>query len=142
PAGFLAPVQWPSNGFGSNGNWWSGNGTPGDTDIFEKSYVVYQLEVLRLAYHDSTAADRWRYLLPAVRLFRAAQQWEDEGQPAGAQGSQDWAAALFRDGPRFHAAVVSLLQDLTNDPTLTTQDDPQLPGTAPYVDATLTARLH
>ncbi len=142
PTGFLAPAQWPSNALGSAGMWWTATGKPDLDDGLDKTFVLYQLELLRLAYHTSDAADRWRFLLPAVHMLRAAQQWEDAGKPVGAPGSGDWAAQLFHDGPRFHAVVLANLHDLETDPQLTVLDDPTLPGTSPYVDAALVERLH
>ena len=42
-----------------------------DDDLLEKGETSYVLELLRGAYRSSTASDRWRYLLPAIRMFRA-----------------------------------------------------------------------
>ncbi len=142
PLGFFGPAQRPSNEFGKDGAWWTHLEGGANTDLLSKTQVAYTLELLRLAYHTSTAADHWRYLLPAVRMFRAAQEWEDEGQPAGTPGDTDWAAGLFLTSPRFHALVVSHLHDLETDPYLTVTDDPAEPGPAPYVDAVLKTRLH
>jgi hypothetical protein len=141
PKGFFGPVQWPSNVFGQGGLWWSANGSPSDPSVLDKGEASFVLELLRMSYHRSVAPDRWRLLLPAVRIFKAVQQWEDQGQPGASPGTQHWAAAAFRNGKRFHAEVISHLDTLESDPILTTQDDPDVAGSSPYVDAPLLDRM-
>jgi hypothetical protein len=141
PKGFFGPVAFPSNVFGGAGKWWSLGTSPADTAIWGTGEASYILELLRSSYHQSTASDRWRYLLPVVRVLRAVKEWEDAGQPVGSAGSKNWAAAQLFNGPRFFPIVVTSLADLANDPTLTTLDDPDIGGSAPYVDAALLARM-
>ncbi|HZM00221.1 MAG TPA: hypothetical protein VFD43_08220 [Planctomycetota bacterium] len=146
PVGFYGPVTWSANQFGGEGLWWTTADDQADTAVWGTGESSHQLELLRMAYHASTATDRWRYLLPAVRLFRAAQTWELAGKPANppalpAASNVLWAAKSFYNSPRFHSMVVAHLHDLSNDPVLTTADDPAVSGTSPYVDAGLISRL-
>ena len=84
PEGFPASAQWPSGVLGGGSTWYAESGTVGDASQWTSGEVSYVLGVLQGAYRSSTAADRWEFLLPAVRMFRAAKDWEDAGQPAGA----------------------------------------------------------
>ena len=140
-AGFLGPIEWPGNGFGTGGIWYSDSGSATDTSQFDTGEISYVLEVLRLAYRSSTAPDRWTFLLPAVRLFRTVQLWEDAGQPAGAPGGSDWAAAKLKEGARFGPMVIAALGELGTDPDLAVLPDPWLGGTQTYVDAALLERM-
>lgn len=141
PKGFFGPVSFPSNSFGGAGKWWSLGTSAADTSVWGGGEASYVLELLRGAYEQSTASDRWRFLLPAVRVLRAVKDWEDAGKPTGAAGSANWAAAQFFQGSRFHALVIANLGNLEHDATLTGTDDPDVPGSAPYVDGTLVSRL-
>lgn len=140
PVGFHGPVQWPSNLLGLGGVWYSDKGNVDDLTLFTTVQVSYVAELLRVAYHASSASDRWRFLLPAVRQFRAVKDWEDAGQPAGATGGTHWAAAQLRANPNFGQMVIAHLPDLQADANLQTQPDP-LQGGLPYVDAALLDRL-
>ena len=142
PKGFFGPVSYPANAFGGAGKWWSLGTSPADTAIWGTGEASYILELLHETYTQSTATDRWRYLLPAVRVLRAVKDWEDAGKPGGTAGSANWAAAQFFNGPRFFPVVATTLGDLEDDPTLTSADDPDLSGTAPYVDGGLITRMH
>ena len=141
PKGFFGPVAFPSNVFGGAGKWWSLGTSPEDTAIWGTGEASYILELLRSSYHQSTASDRWRYLVPVVRVMKAVKEWEDAGKPPGSAGSKNWVAAQFFNGPRFFPVVVTSLGDLAGDPTLTTLDDPDVGGSAPYVDGALIARM-
>ena len=141
PKGFFGPVGFPSNQFGGAGKWWTLGTSATDTSVWGIGEASYVLELLRSTYQQSTASDRWRYLLPLVRVLRAVKDWEDAGKPSGTAGSAHWAAAQFFNGPRFFPIVATSLGDLQGDPTLTTVDDPDVAGTAPYVDAALITRL-
>ncbi|HEX5012261.1 MAG TPA: hypothetical protein VFY71_17875, partial [Planctomycetota bacterium] len=81
PEGFPAPAQWPSGALGVGSTWYSESGTAGDESLWQSGEVSYVLGLLQSAYRSSTAADRWQFLLPAVRMVRAAKDWEDAGQP-------------------------------------------------------------
>ena len=142
PKGFFGPVSFPANAFGGAGKWWSLGTSPADTAIWGTGEASYILELLHETYTQSTASDRWRYLLPIVRVLRAVKDWEDAGKPSGTAGSANWAAAQFFNGPRFFPVVCTTLGDLEHEPTLTTADDPDISGTAPYVDSGLITRLH
>jgi hypothetical protein len=142
PRGFFGPVGYPANQFGGAGKWWTLGTSSSDTDVWGGGESSYVLELLRVAYLQSTAADRWRYLLPAVRVLRAVKDWEDAGKPSGSAGSAHWAAAQLFASPRFQALLVSCTGLLEDDPVLTTTDDPDLSGSAPYVDSALIARMH
>ena len=142
PKGFFGPVSYPANAFGGAGKWWTLGTSSTDTAIWGTGEASYILELLRSTYGQSTASDRWRYLLPVVRVLRAVKDWEDAGKPSGSAGSASWAAAQFFNGPRFFPVVVTSLADLEHEPTLTTADDPDVPGTAPYVDSALITRMH
>ncbi len=140
PEGFPAPALWPSGALGLDGLWYSETGIPGDVSLWDSGQVTYVLGLLQAGYRGSADADRWEFLLPAVRMFRAVMDWEDAGEPAGAAGSKAWAAKHLREGARFGPAVAALYPDLAGDPTLTSQPDPDQPGTT-YVDAELLERM-
>ncbi len=140
PGGFPAPAQWPGGALGTDGLWYTESGTSGDTSLWSQGQVSYVLGLLHGAYRGSTAADRWQFLLPSARMFRAVMDWEDAGEPSGAAGSASWAAQNFRDGARFGPLAATLFAELAGDATLTTTADPLDPGTT-YVDAALLARL-
>ncbi len=141
PAGWYGPVQWPSNDFGVGGLWWNASGSTGDDTELSGGVHTYTLDLLRMAYHRSSAADRWRYLVPVARMFRSVIAWEDAGQPASPpQGGAQWAAKTLKESPRFGILVLDHLADLRDDPDLTTLVDPAGTGHA-YVDATLVARM-
>ncbi len=142
PRGFFAPVQYPSNTFGNGTAWWSISGSASDTEFLDKTQIAYEVDLLRMAYRTSTAADRWRYLLPMVRLFKSVMAWEDQGKPVGSTGSEAWADKLVQGSPRFWALIAACTGDLETDPYLTVTDDPDVPGTSPYVDSALIAKLH
>jgi len=142
PKGFFAPVRYPSNTFGSGTSWWSITDSATDTDFLAKTQIAHQIDLLRMTYRKSAAPDRWRFLLPMVRLFKSVMTWENNGKPTGSAGSEAWADKLFQTSPRFWSTVVACTADLEADPFLTVTDDPDLPGTAPYVDAALVTRLH
>jgi len=140
PEGFPAAALWPSGALGKNGLWYSEVGVAGDASLWQSGQVNYVLGLLQGAYRGSSAADRWQFLLPAVRMFRTVMDWEDAGQPAGAAGSENWAADMLRDGASFGLAVAALYPDLAGDTTLNTEADPEQPGTT-YVDDDLLARM-
>jgi hypothetical protein len=140
PAGFPAPARWPDGALGSEGLWYSSAGVPGDASTWQLGEASYVLGLLHAAYRGSTAADRWQFLLPSVRMFRAVQDWEDAGEPAGAAGSANWAAQQFRNGSRFGHLAAALAADLASDSTLASTEDPDHPGAA-YVDSALLERL-
>jgi hypothetical protein len=140
PEGFPAPAQWPSGALGEGSTWYAESGTPGDASLWTLGQVSYVLGLLQGAYRGSADVERWQFLLPAVRMFRAAKAWEDAGQPAGAAGGLWWVAQKFRQGSRFGPLAASLYADLAGDATLNGTPDPANPGTT-YVDAALLARL-
>ncbi|MHC5210513.1 MAG: hypothetical protein ACYTG2_07340, partial [Planctomycetota bacterium] len=144
PKGYFGPVEWPSNAFGDGGQWWktdAGSEAESTTNpVLKTGEASFITELMRLAYHTSDEADRWRYLLPMVRMLRSVSLWEPT-KPAGTPGDEDWAATQYYTGARFHAAVTSHLGDFAADPDLTTLDDPDLAGVQPYVDATLLAAM-
>lgn len=140
PEGWYGPVHWPSNALG-NGGWWTHKADPADEFELGGGVHSYTLDLLRAAYERSTASDRWRFLLPGVRMFRTVMDWEDGLLPAnGAPGSASWAAATFKDSQRFGQIVASWWGDLAEDPDLTTLPDPKNPGST-YVDGALLGRL-
>ncbi|HTE05994.1 MAG TPA: hypothetical protein VK824_07350, partial [Planctomycetota bacterium] len=142
PAGFLAPAQWPGNKLGAPGAWWNTSGSTADKSTFTSGEWSYVLELLRMAYHTSAAADRWRYLLPGVRIFRAVAAWESAGKPSSpAVGGALWAGQQFKLGPRFGSIAFAWRADLEQDTTLATTPDPSYAGATTYVDAALLARL-
>jgi len=140
PLGFPAAAQWPSGVPGNGGFWYTHNGIADDSSQWTSGEVGYVFGLLTTAYRQSTAGDRWQFLLPAVRMFRAVAAWEDAGQPSGAAGSQAWAAGKLKTGGRFGLLVLDNLADLAADPTLTTTTDPVL-GNTTYVDAALVERM-
>jgi hypothetical protein len=140
PLGFPAAAQWPSGQQGSGGYWYTHKGIAGDDSQWTSGEVAYVFGLLSTAYRQSSAADRWQFLLPAVRVFRAVAAWEDAGQPAGAAGSEAWAAAELRGGARFGLLVLDHIADFAADSTLMTATDPVL-GSTTYVDAALLSRM-
>jgi hypothetical protein len=140
PAGFPAPARWPDGALGAEGLWYTASGVAGDASTWQLGEVSYVLGLLHGAYRGSTSADRWQFLLPTVRMFRAVQEWEDAGEPSGAAGSVNWVAQQFREGARFGHLVATLAADLAGDPTLASAEDPLHPGST-YVDAQLLERL-
>jgi hypothetical protein len=141
PLGFPAAAQWPSNALGAGGLWYTHKGIAGDDSQWTTGEVSYVLGQLHLAWAQSAAADRWQYLLPALRMFRTVMAWEDAGEPAGSIGGTSWAASRFRDGGRFGSLVLQYQPALAADPVLTVTPDPALGGATTYVDAALLARL-
>jgi hypothetical protein len=142
PAGFLAPAQWPANTLGSPGAWWNTTSSPADKSVFATSEHSYILELLRQAWTTSAAPDRWRFLLPGVRMFRAVMAWEDAGKPVSpAVGSTLWAGQQFKLGTRFGSIAFAWRDDLASDATLLTTPDPFYGNATTYVDAALLARL-
>jgi len=143
PSGFLAETHWPSNQMGTAGKWYSLAGETGDPGLFTSGELTYVLQLLQMSYRTSAAGDRWMDLVPAARMFRAAKDWEDAGQPASpAVGGKLWAGQQLKSDPRFGGTVLTLLSDLESDPQLTTLADPLVGGGTPYVDAALVQRLH
>jgi hypothetical protein len=140
PAGWYGPVQWPSNIFGKSGNWWTHTGSTSDLSAFTSGVYGYTLELLRMAYRTSQSSDRWTYLLPMVRMFRAVKDWEDAGMPAHSAGTNFWAAKQLANSNYFGAFVVSFRPDLENDPDLTSLVDPLGSGYT-YVDSGLLDRM-
>lgn len=140
PAGFVAPASFPSNELGKDGVWYSRTGTSGDTKLFTSGVSSYPLEAMVLAYERSTESDRWRYLLPAVRMLRAVADWEDAGEPNGPPGSEAWAAKHYHADSRFGSTVVRLRGPLANEPKLSQTIDP-LDGSTTYVDDALLDRM-
>jgi hypothetical protein len=141
PAGWYGPVSWPDNDFGSGGAWWTHASDPSVTSELSGGVHSYSLDLLRAAYENSTDPDRWRYLVPAVRMFRSVKNWQDAGSPATVPiGSAQWAGSLFEGSTRFAPLVITLLPALANDPMLNTLVDP-LGGGETYVDAALIARM-
>lgn len=140
PLGFVAPVSFPSNEMGKNGHWYSVKGNANDTSLYQTGVSSYAHGVLALAYERSLEPDRWRYLLPAVRMLRAVAAWEDAGGPGGPAGSANWAAARYHDDPRFGPTVVRMLELFVGEPVLLQTSDPTSPSTT-YVDDALLARM-
>jgi len=95
--------------------------------------------LLQGAYRSSTASDRWEFLLPAVRMFKATMQWEDAGEPSGSAGTLNWVTEKFRHGARFALMAAALYPDFATDTTLTTQNDPA--GGGKYVSTALLDRM-
>ncbi len=142
PSGFLAPAQWPGNKLGASGTWWNTSGSSTDTAALATSEVSYIMELLRLSWRSSTAGDRWLFLLPGVRMFRAVAAWEDAGKPSSpAVGSTLWAGQQFKSGTRFGSIAFAWRDDLQNETTLNVTPDPFYGGATTYVDAALLARL-
>jgi hypothetical protein len=144
PKGYFGPVDWPSNAFGDGGQWWKTNSASESESttnpVLKLGEASFVTELLKLAYRTSDEADRWRYLLPMVRMLRSVALWEPL-KPAGTPGDANWANTQYFTGTRFHAAVTSLRGTLAADPDLTTLDDPDLIGSLPYVDAGLLATM-
>lgn len=141
PLGWFGPVAQPTNGFGKNGKWWNASGLSSDVAELSGGVAAFQLELMRMAYHRSTDPERWRFLLPGLRMFQSVLAWEDAGQPGFLpEGGNQWASLYFKGSPRFGPLVMSHLHDLASDLTLTTVLDPQNP-IAPYVTPEFLARM-
>jgi hypothetical protein len=140
PEGFLFAPKFPSNQ-PVNNIWYSEQGKVGDTSMLTLSQGDYVLELLRMAYRTSTASDKWRYLLPALRQFRAVMDWENAGQPVASVGSLHWAAKLTKGNLGFGTLVSNYYRELANDPQLTTLPDPFYSNDTTYVDAALLTRM-
>ena len=140
PAGWYGPAGWPTNAQG-NGFWWNHTGTASDTAELSAGVHSYTLDLLRVAYQRSSSPDRWRYLLPAVRILRSVMDWEDAGLPANPpQGGDLWAASKLKSNSRFGGLVLAHLGELATDADLNTRHDPLNPSST-YVDADLIARM-
>ncbi len=140
PLGFPAPAQWPSGDVGTSGLWYTEESLAGDDSMWKTGDVAYVLELMRVAYRSSTEADRWTYLVPAVRMVRTVLDWEAAGSPAGPPGSADWAAEQYRNSLRLGPSLLSLYRDLSLDPDLASQPDPDQGG-APYVDPAFLSKV-
>ncbi|MCB0338129.1 MAG: hypothetical protein KDD53_00930, partial [Bdellovibrionales bacterium] len=141
PEGFLAPAEFSSNAIGSGGIWYSEAANKGDDSIFPKGNASYIIEILRMAYLNSTESNRWQYLIPAARMLRAVKQWEDSAGPSAASGSKNWAAEQFRKGARFGGIVIAVYDLLANDLALNSTIDPLSGGAYTYVDGDLLDKM-
>lgn len=147
PLGLVpASIDSQSSSQGSGGNWWVANaGDPSNSFPAAVQSFSYLYSGAFEVGQAAGKSDSWRYLVPIVEILKqlfAMQDQLDLGQTpsgVGTVGTKNWALDQLRKSSYFLEDAARLRGAILSNATLTTQDDPYLTGTAPYVPTTFAA---
>lgn len=148
PLGLVpATIRASDYSIGTNGQWWKAPTGSSSYDFPNNLEALAQLYSGFFHFAYGTDDDGYLWLLPTLRMLQGVLDLEakiDAGQtPAdiNTTGTANWALNALRTSSSFWEIAANARPLLATDSTLTTLDDPNLSGTAPYVTSTFLSAL-